>query len=84
MRNESYPVAHGYLYEPVVDLLKLSKAAGLLISDFQRQSRGCDVLECLHSAKRAANAHVKFTNRVRTEVPQVPFKKEVGEDVFPS
>lgn len=34
MRNESYPVAHGYLYEPVVDLLKLSKAAGLLISDF--------------------------------------------------
>lgn len=33
MRNESYPVAHGYLYEPVVDLLKLSKAAGLLIFD---------------------------------------------------
>lgn len=33
MRNESYPVAHVYLYEPVVDLFKLSKAAGLLIFD---------------------------------------------------
>lgn len=33
MRNESYPVTHGYLYEPVVDLFKLSKAAGLLIFD---------------------------------------------------
>ena len=44
---------------------KLFKSAGLLIFDFQQQSRGRDVPECLHAANRAEKANVKFTNRVR-------------------